>query len=90
MKEKLDTLTYSGSGRVITYGYDANHGSLNSLKYSDIDPNNPFTLNYDSVGRLTSILNPVNQPVSTYTLFWVLSPGRDIFFIASCSEEICH
>jgi YD repeat-containing protein len=67
MKEKLDTLTYSGSGRVITYGYDANHGRLNSLKYSDIDPNNPFALNYDSAGRLTSIVDPNSQTISTYS-----------------------
>ena len=67
MKEKLDTLTYSGSGRVITYGYDANHGRLNSLKYSDIDPNTPFALNYDSAGRLTSIVDPNSQTISTYT-----------------------
>jgi len=67
MKEKLDTLTYSGSGRVITYGYDANHGRLNSLKYSDIDPNTPFSLNYDSAGRLTSIVDPNSQTISTYS-----------------------
>jgi len=30
MKEKLDTLTYSGSGRVITYGYDANGNRTNA------------------------------------------------------------
>ncbi len=67
MKEKLDTLTYSGSGRVITYGYDANHGRLNSLKYSDINPNTPFSLNYDSAGRLTSIVDPNSQTISSYS-----------------------
>jgi YD repeat-containing protein len=66
MKEKLDTLTYSGSGRVITYGYDANQGRLNSLKYSDIDPNNPFTLSYDNAGRMSSITDPNNQSVASY------------------------
>jgi YD repeat-containing protein len=67
MKEKLDTLTYSGSGRVITYGYDEGHGRLNSLKYSDIDPNTPFALNYDSAGRLTSIVDPNSQTISSYS-----------------------
>ncbi|MCK5848730.1 MAG: hypothetical protein KAH01_05985, partial [Caldisericia bacterium] len=66
MKEKLDTLTYSGSGRVITYGYDANQGRLNSLKYSDIDPNNPFTLSYDAAGRMSSITDPNSQSVASY------------------------
>jgi YD repeat-containing protein len=67
MKEKLDTLTYSGSGRIINYGYDANHGRLNSLKYSDVHPTSPFALNYDGAGRLSSIVNPWSQTVSTYS-----------------------
>jgi YD repeat-containing protein len=65
MKGKLDTLSYNGSGRVITHGYDA-VGRINSLLYSDIDPNNPFTLSYDNSARLSTISDPNSQPVITY------------------------
>jgi YD repeat-containing protein len=65
MKGKLNTLSYNGSGRVITHGYDA-VGRINSLLYSDIDPNNPFTLSYDNSARLSTISDPNIQPVVTY------------------------